>query len=122
MPSALERLQPDDAGGGLLGAADDVAELLAAGGVEDADHVGAVVHRDVRLVVDRGLDVLVVRSLSSPLIAKVEMPYSSTSAAATSSCVDSGLEAQMTTSAPPACSVRIRFAVSVVTCRQAETR
>ena len=57
----LERLQPDHAGGGLLRAGDHVAELLAAGGVEDADHVGAVVHRDVRLVVDRGLDVLVVR-------------------------------------------------------------
>ena len=41
-------------------AADDVAELLAPGGVEDADHVGAVVHRQLRLVVDRGLDVLVV--------------------------------------------------------------
>ena len=30
------------------------------------------------------------------------MPYSSTSAAATSSCVESGFEAQSTTSAPPA--------------------
>ena len=29
--------------------------------VQDADHVGAVVHREVRLVVDRGLDVRVVR-------------------------------------------------------------
>ena len=29
-------------------------------GVQDADHVGAVVHRDLRLVVDRGLDVRVV--------------------------------------------------------------
>src|SRR3954468_20809873 len=50
------------------------------------------------------------------------MSYSSTSAAATSSCVDSGFDAQSTTSAPPAFSVRIRFAVSVVTCRQAEMR
>ena len=58
---ALERLQADDARGRLLGAGDDVAELLAAGGVEDADHVGAVVHRQVRAVVDRGLDVPVVR-------------------------------------------------------------
>ena len=39
---------------------DDVAELLAACGVEDADHVGAVVHRQLRLVVDRRLDVRVV--------------------------------------------------------------
>jgi hypothetical protein len=37
-------------------------------------------------------------------------------------CVDSGFDAQSTTSAPPAFSVRIRLAVSVVTCRQAETR
>ncbi len=56
----LERLQADDAGGGLLGAADDVADLLAAVLVEDADHVGAVVHRQVRLVVDGGGDVRVV--------------------------------------------------------------
>ena len=58
---SLQRLQPDDAGRRLLGAADHVAELLAPMGVEHADHVGAVVHRDLRLVVDRGLDVLVVR-------------------------------------------------------------
>src|SRR5215208_5782414 len=50
------------------------------------------------------------------------MLNSSTSAAATSSCVDSGYDAQSTTSAPPAFSVRIRFAVSVVTCRHAATR
>src|SRR6202047_640000 len=42
--------------------------------------------------------------------------------AATSSWVDSGLLAQTVTSAPPACSVRIRLAVSLVTCRQAATR
>ena len=53
----LDRLQADDAGRRLLDAGDDVAELLAAGGVQDADHVGAVVHRQLRLVVDRGLDV-----------------------------------------------------------------
>ena len=50
------------------------------------------------------------------------MSYSWTSAAATSSCVDSGFDAQSTTSAPPAFSVRARFAVSVVTCRHAEIR
>ena len=50
------------------------------------------------------------------------MPYSATSAAATSSLVDSGFEAASTTSAPPALSVRIRLAVSVVTWRQAPMR
>ena len=57
---ALERLQPDDARGRLLGAGDHVAELLAARRVEHADDVGAVVHRQVRTVIDRGLDVAVV--------------------------------------------------------------
>src|SRR4029077_3716060 len=55
-------------------------------------------------------------------MANTDTSYSDTSAAATSSCVESGFEAQRTTSAPPACSVRIRFAVSVVTWRQAEMR
>jgi hypothetical protein len=50
------------------------------------------------------------------------MSNSSTSAAATSSCVDRGFEAQRTTSAPPSLSVRIRFAVSLVTWRHAATR
>src|SRR5438045_674724 len=47
---------------------------------------------------------------------------SSTSAAATSSCVLSGLDAHSVTSAPPAWSVCMRCAVSVVTCKHAETR
>jgi hypothetical protein len=49
------------------------------------------------------------------------MPYLSTRAAATSSFVDSGFEAHRPTSAPPAASVRARLAVSVVTCRHAES-
>ena len=61
-------------------------------------------------------------SRSSPRRANVAIPYSATSAAATSSLVDSGFEAARTTSAPPALSVRIRFAVSVVTWRQAPIR
>ena len=50
------------------------------------------------------------------------MSNSWTSAAATSSWVDSGFEAHRTTSAPPAFSVRIRFAVSLVTCMTARRR
>ena len=46
----------------------------------------------------------------------------STSAAATSSWVESGFEAHKETCAPPAFSVSARFAVSVVTCRHAEMR
>src|SRR5205085_6180696 len=56
----LEGLEPDDARRRLLGAGDDLAELLAPRRVEDADHVSAVVHREVRLVVDGCLDVRVV--------------------------------------------------------------
>src|SRR6266850_2964218 len=50
------------------------------------------------------------------------MSYSFTSAAAVSSCVESGLEAQSATRAPPALSVSISTAVSVVTCRHAPRR
>src|SRR5689334_14839777 len=47
------------------------------------------------------------------------MPQSLTKEAATSSCVESGLEAMSTASAPPACSARARLAVSVVMWAQA---
>ncbi len=56
----LERTEPDHAGRRLLGPCDHVAELLATERVENPDHVGAVVHRDVRPVVDRRLEVRVV--------------------------------------------------------------
>src|SRR5690606_21459692 len=45
-----------------------------------------------------------------------------TRCAATSSWVESGLDAHRATSAPPALSAMTRFAVSVVTCRHAESR
>src|SRR5271163_4911089 len=50
------------------------------------------------------------------------MLWSRTSEAETSSCVESGFEAQRTTSAPPSRRQMARFAVSAVTCRQAEMR
>ena len=84
--------------------------------------VGAVVHRDVRLVVDCGLHVPVVRVVVFALDGENGDAEVLTSAAATSSCVESGFDAQSDDSAPPAFSVRARFAVSVVTCRQAEMR
>src|ERR1700738_3405801 len=55
-------------------------------------------------------------------MAKVGIPCSTVRAAATASFVESGLEAQSTMSAPPALSVTIRFAVSLVTWRHADTR
>src|SRR2546426_8211054 len=50
------------------------------------------------------------------------MSYSFTSAAAVSSWVESGFDAQSATWAPPALSVSMSTAVSVVTCRQAPSR
>src|SRR5580658_6344495 len=50
------------------------------------------------------------------------IPWSRTRLAETSSWVESGLEAQRTTSAPPSRRQIARFAVSAVTCRQAEMR
>ena len=91
--------------------------------VQDADDVGAVVHRDLRAVVDRRVDVRVVGVVVLAADGEGRRRRSApTRAAATSSCVDSGFDAHSTTSAPPAFSVRIRLAVSVVTCRQAEMR
>src|SRR3989304_7253425 len=55
-------------------------------------------------------------------MAKVDMAKSWTMAAATSSWVERGLEAQRDSSAPPAFRARARLAVSVVTWRQAERR
>ncbi len=46
------------------------------------------------------------------------MPFSAR-AAATSSCVESGLEPQMATVAPPAFKASTRTAVSFVTCKHA---
>src|SRR5260221_67274 len=50
------------------------------------------------------------------------MRYSLTSAAATSSCVESGFEAHSTRLAPPAFNVMARLAVSAVICRQPDIR
>src|SRR5579863_5386718 len=50
------------------------------------------------------------------------MPWSRTRLAETSSWVESGFEAHNTTSAPPSRRQIARFAVSAVTCRQAEMR
>ena len=52
--------QADDAGGGFFGASDHAFERVGALGVEDGDEVGAIVHGDVRLVIDGGEDVVVV--------------------------------------------------------------
>src|ERR1700730_13577275 len=55
-------------------------------------------------------------------MAKTGILWVRASLAATSSCVERGLEAHSTTSAPPSLRQMARFAVSAVTCRQAETR
>src|SRR5580658_1760708 len=55
-------------------------------------------------------------------MAKTGIEWSRTRLAETSSCVESGFEAHNTTSAPPSRKQIARFAVSAVTCRQAEMR
>ena len=55
------RAQADDARGRLLGAALHAGQELAALGVKKRHHVGAVVHRDLRLGLEHRLDVPVVR-------------------------------------------------------------
>src|ERR1700733_6003471 len=52
--------QPDDAGGGLFGAADNLGQGVLTLSVEDGDQVGAVIHRDVRPVIDGSEDMTVV--------------------------------------------------------------
>ena len=52
--------QPDHSGGGLFGSADHVFERVGALSVENRDQVGAIVHGDVRLMVDGGENVVIV--------------------------------------------------------------
>ena len=54
------RAQADDAGRRFFGAADHAFESVGALGVQKADQIGAVVHGDLRLVIDGGEDVVVV--------------------------------------------------------------
>ena len=52
--------QADDAGGGLFGAADHVAQQVAACGVEHGNQVHAIVHGDVGLDVEHAVHVRIV--------------------------------------------------------------
>ena len=54
------RAQANHAGRGFFGAADHAFESVGALGVQNRDQVGAIVHGDVRLVIDGGQDVVVV--------------------------------------------------------------
>src|SRR5580692_1526613 len=54
-------MEADYASGSFFGASDDAFESVGALGVEDGDEVGAIVHGDVRLVIDGSEDVVVIR-------------------------------------------------------------
>ena len=56
-PVLLHGLEPDDPSGGLFGAADDPVEHVGTLAVQQTDHVGAVVHGQLRTKVDDLLDV-----------------------------------------------------------------
>ncbi len=53
--------QPDHAGRGFFGASNHAFERVGALGVQNGDEVGAIVHGDVGLVIDRREDVVVIR-------------------------------------------------------------
>jgi len=84
--------------------------------------VRAIVHRDVRLVVDRRQYVLVIGCRIFALDGINRNALIAHQAGETSSCVESGFDAHNTTSAPPSRKQIARFAVSAVTCRHAEMR
>ena len=115
----LERPQPDHAGRRLLGAADHLGELVRALAVQDADHVGAVVHRDLRVLVADGVDVRVVGLVVLAVDRRRPRRRSGRPARPRRR---PGWRAGSTRRARrrrrPPISVRTRFAVSVVTCRQ----
>src|ERR1700733_3446223 len=52
--------ETDYASGGFFGAADDVLDEVGALGEQDGDEVGAIVHGDLGLVVQRCIDVRVI--------------------------------------------------------------
>ena len=118
----LHRAHPQQAGRRLLGRAAQRGHGVGERGVHDADEVGAVVERDVGPGGRERGDVL------GPRVGALAVDgehrggaVGCASAAATSSCVASGLAAQSATFAPPTRSVRTSTAVSAVTCRHAAT-
>ena len=54
------RAQPNDAGGGLFRAADDVLDQLPLLRMNDPDGIRAVIHREVRLVLQGTQDMLII--------------------------------------------------------------
>ena len=112
-------LEADDAGRRLFHAAKD--RLVHPLTVQDGGHVRTVVEDQVRFGIEHCADVLVER-LSILTTHGVYGNSRIHQAAATSSCVESGLDAHKVTSAPPATSVSMRFAVSEVTCMHAPMR
>src|SRR5262249_35226092 len=52
--------QANHAGGGFFRTADDAFKDNGALGVQNADEVSTIIHRDLRLVIDRGENVLIV--------------------------------------------------------------
>ena len=115
--------EPDDARRRLLRPGEDAREELGPRVVEQAHEVAAVVHRDLRLRVGDRVEVRVVGG------AVLAAPGEDADPVACRECgrdVVLGRErvarGERRPRAPPAASVRTRFAVSVVTCRQAAMR
>ena len=117
------RPQPDDAGRRLLGPGEDLRDLAGPLAVEQRHEVAAVVHRQLRMGVGDRVEVRVVgvavlaaagvgrRSRTRRRAPPRRRPWSR-----------AGCSPRGRPRAPPALSVRIRLAVSVVTWRQAPMR
>ena len=58
--------QPDDPGGGLFGAPDDIAQKLAPVLVKLADQIATVVHSEVGALIESGAEVAVVGLIRGP--------------------------------------------------------
>ena len=67
-PLLLHRAETDDAGRGLLGAAEDVRQQVGPGAVELRDEVGPVVHRELGPGREHRLDVAVVAGVVLALV------------------------------------------------------
>ena len=108
--------------GAVMAVGDEIIGLFGAPiAIDDAPFKAVAARKELTAKIATTMWLSTVAARSSAGIQVRVRPSSAeaTSAAATSSWVERGFEAQRKTFAPPAFSVIARFAVSVVTCRQA---
>ena len=109
-------------GGGLFGAAINIIQIFTPSGMQGADQICTIIHCQMGFVVNSCIDMFVINLVTLAFDSESGDFVSRNQCGCYIILVESGLEAVSTISAPPACNVVIKLAVSVVTCRQAETR